>query len=125
MSEPRIEAERPADPRQGTIHPPIPHELLCANPEGWRGLPWATISMVAAGFLLLVIGMARAAELPGRYEITLFHAGKNYDHVERTHFVLSGPYESREACKVAIVRVRVMVSGARLQCTPIEMGRVK
>ncbi len=103
----------------------IQWDMQPANPEGWRGLPWATISMVAAGFLLLVIGMARAAESPDRWQITLFHAGKNYDHVERTHFVLSGPYESREACKVAIVRVRVMVSGARLQCTPIEMGRVK
>ena len=80
----------------------------------------ATVAtVVVAGLLILSIAVARAAEPASRpYEITLHYAGKDYNRVQRTFITLPAVYESKEACKVAIVRVRVAVSGARLVCTP-------
>lgn len=85
--------------------------------------------VIGAAAVLVAIGLARAAEPASRpHVITVHFAGKDYDHVSRTHLVLGNPpvtYASRETCAVAITRVRVAVSGARLVCTPAETGRVR
>ena len=79
------------------------------------------LAFLVPGALLLLIGIARAAEpepASRPHEITLHFAGKDYDAVQRTHMALPAVYESRETCNIAIVRVRVQISGARLVCTP-------
>lgn len=94
-----------------------------ADPD--RRLPrWFWVMLIAMALTVVGISVARAAEVPGRWEITLFHAGKDYDVVARTHRVLA-VYDSREECRNAIVRVRVQVSGARLVCNPVGQERVR
>lgn len=114
-------AEQSADPRSGsTVWRAVPERH--DNPP--RYLWWVWI-VVVLGLLMVTVGIARAAE-PGTrpYEITLHFPGTDYDKVSRTHYTLA-VYESKEACRVAIVRVRVAVSGARLRCNPVEQGRVQ
>lgn len=77
------------------------------------------LAFVLPGALLLVIGIARAAE---PHEITVTYPGKDYDEVRRTHFALH-VYESREECLNAIVRVRVRVPGVRLKCDAVRSLR--
>lgn len=80
---------------------------------------WWIFLVVVFGIILLSIGIARADT--GPHVITVYAPGKDYDQVRRTHFVLGDPpfvYDGKTACNVAIVRVRVHLSGARLQCNP-------
>ncbi len=81
--------------------------------------------MIAVGFAAGWFGVARAAERIGRWEITLLYSGKDYDGVSRTFRTLGAPFESKTECDITITRVRVLVSGARLRCDPVEEWRVK
>ncbi len=81
------------------------------------------LAFVLPGLCLLAIGIARADEPARPYVITVVYHGKDYDHVQRTHFTLGQPpvvYESKVACDIAITRVRVHLSGAKLQCNPLR-----
>lgn len=88
---------------------------------------WWIFVLVIFGVLLLTIGIARGDQPPRRpHQITLLFFGNAYDQVARTHMVLGNiTYESREDCMVSIVRVRVMISGARLRCDPVEEARTQ
>lgn len=85
------------------------------------------LAFVLPGLVLLAIGIARAAEPAHRpHVITLLFPGSAYDLVGRTSLTLGRePYDSKTACDIAIVRVRVAISGARLRCDPVEGGRVR
>jgi hypothetical protein len=123
MSETRTEAERANDPRTGTHIHPEALMLMHANPD--RSIPRGVWIFVAAALLIVAgIAIARAAETPARWDMTLFHLGKDYDLVAATHRVLA-TYDSREECLVMITRVKVHVSGARLQCNPAETRGVR
>ena len=90
-------------------------EFRPANPEPPRYL-WLIFAMVVVSVGLLLIGIARAADF---YVITVYQSGKHYDETRPTHFALGGVvYESKVACDVAITRVRVHLSGVKLQCNP-------
>ncbi len=106
---------------QWDLHPAEPD---CRRVDRWI---LATAWGAAFGCFLFVawVSLAHAAEVPRPHEITLHFKGKDYDKVRRTHLTLGvngkpAIYESYETCKVAIVRVRVAVSGARLVCRPVE-----
>lgn len=77
--------------------------------------------------LVLIASDARPAErtLDSPYEITLFRRGADYQADRPTFETVAGPFESREACRIAITRVRVLASGVRLVCTAIETARVR
>lgn len=77
--------------------------------------------------LALVASDAFGAErtVDGEYEIVLFRAGKDYRVGQPTFETIGAPYESREACRVAITRVRIQASGVRLVCAAIETARVR
>jgi len=123
MSELRTEAESANDPRTGTHIHPEALMLLHAKPD--RSIPRGVWIVVAAALLIVAgIAIARAAETPARWDMTLFHVGKDYDLVSATHRVLA-TYDTREECLVMITRVKVHVSGARLQCTLAVGGRVR
>lgn len=123
MSEHRDEPERANDPRSGSyIHPEF-LQYVPAEPD--RKLPHWFWVMLGALFLAIAgMSIARyALAAEGPHVITVYFAGKDYDKVQRTHFVLGvngapAIYESRETCNIAITRVRVHLSGARLQCNP-------
>ena len=107
MSEPR-------DPHdwERSLGGSIQWDFHHATPD--RRLPrWLWIMLGACVLVIAGISIARAAEIPGRWEITLFYSGKDYDFVSATHRVLA-TYDSREECRVVIARVKVHVSGARL-----------
>lgn len=79
---------------------------------------WWIFVLVILGITMLTIGIARADQ-PRPYVITLYMPGQHYDENRRTHFVLGDVvYETKVACNVAITRVRVHLSGVRLQCNP-------
>ncbi len=84
------------------------------------------IGMTVVGFAAgwWAMKAANAAERIGRWEITLLYSGKDYDGVSRTFRTLGEPFDSKTACDVAITRVKILVSGARLRCDPIEQWRV-
>lgn len=82
---------------------------------------WVIIAIIAVG----LIGGVQGAERLGKYEITLLYSGKDYDSVSRTFRTIGEPYDSKVACDVAITRVKVLVSGARLRCDPVESFRVR
>ncbi len=112
MSEPRNTPDYDPSPGGSTdweMHP--------ATPD--RKLPrWFWIMVIVMG--LAIVGM-RAVGAAEPYVITLTYQGNDYDHVQRTHFVLGDPpfiYDDKTACDIAIVRVRIHLSGARPQCTP-------
>lgn len=90
---------------------------------------WWIFLVVILGVIMLSIGYARGDEPARPFVITLYlpgqhyDVGKEYDPNRRTHFVLGVDekpvvYQSKVACDVAITRVRVHLSGARLQCNP-------
>lgn len=96
-------------------------EFHPATPD--RKMPrWFWVMLAVA--LLSIVGISIARYAHGAQEphvITVYFAGKDYDHVQRVHFVLGTPpmvYESKLTCDIAITRVRVHLSGARLQCNP-------
>ena len=123
MTDPRQDARQSDDPRSGTHYHPEFLQFVPATPD--RRLPrWFWIMLAVAALLIAGMSIARAAEVPGKWEITLYHKGANYDAVERTHRVLA-TYDSRAECQVMITRVKVHVSGARLVCAPAETRRVK
>jgi len=80
--------------------------------------------MLAVGMACLLFGCprARAAErvIEGPHEIVLLAFGKDYDIAGRTIIRLSGPYDDRAACKEAMKRLVVKVTGAKLACFPVE-----
>lgn len=92
-----------------------------------RDLAMAAAVMAGVGFCLALFFVPRAgaAERLGQYTITLLYSGKDYDSVSRTFRTIGEPYESRETCLVAITRVKVLVTGARLRCDPVEQFRVQ
>lgn len=125
MSEEVRDTPAPYEPSRatGSIVPPVPHDFMHAEPD--RKLSrWLWAGVGVCILILAGISIARAAETPARWEITLFHAGKDYGLVAATHRVLA-TYDSREECRVMITRVRVHVSGARLVCAPAETRRVR
>lgn len=123
MSEPRHEPDPANDPRSGTFHHP---EFLQFVPaEADRTLPrWFWVMLAVMALSIVGISIARYAfAAEGPHVITVYFAGKDYDQVRSTQIVLGvngapAIYESRETCNVAITRVRVHLSGARLQCNP-------
>ncbi len=91
-----------------------------------RDLAMTAALMVGAGLvaLLFLAPLASGAERLGSYTITLLYAGKDYDSVSRTFRTIGEPYDSKTECDIAITRVKVMVSGGRLRCDPVETFRV-
>ena len=89
----------------------------------------ATLLAVAVGGAAIWFGLAkaRAAErtLPGPYEIVWLRAGKDYRVDAPNLDKLAGPYESREACLIAIKSVKVRESGVRMRCDPIDPWRTR
>jgi hypothetical protein len=67
-----------------------------------------SILIAVAGAALFMTAAAHAEP----YEIVM--AWKK--PTDKGHQTLGSPYESKEECRNAITRVKIMVSGARLQC---------
>lgn len=84
---------------------------------------WVAPALIIIGCIAIARGVI-GAERPGKYEITLLYSGKDYDSVSRTFRTIGEPYDSKVACEIAITRVKVMVSGARLRCDLVEQWRV-
>ncbi len=119
MSEPRDTH----DDHERTLGGSIEWDLHPAKPDR-RVDRWLWVMIGVCILIIAGISIVRAAETSGRWEITLFYAGKDYDLVTQTHRVLA-TYDSREECRVMITRVKVHVSGARLVCAPAEARRVR
>lgn len=89
----------------------------------WR---WIAAAVVAVGIIATVRGVYGAERFnPGPHEIVITYAGKDYDADRRNILVLGQPFDSREECLNAIVRVKILVSGARLRCLAVETRRVR
>lgn len=86
---------------------------------------WVAGACLVIGGIAIARGVFGAERVtPGPHEIVLFAHGKDYEIAGRTFFVLSGPYEDRAACKEAMKRLVVKVTGGKLACFPVETGRV-
>lgn len=89
---------------------------------------WIAVAITGAGVFALAFAAprAKAAErtVAGPHEIVWYRAGKDY-RVDAPNFdrADSPPYESREACLIAIKTVKVRESGVRLRCEPVEGWR--
>lgn len=71
--------------------------------------------------LVLIASDARPAErtIPGEYEINIYKPPGSIIALK------NGRHESREACKHAILFVKIKESGVRLRCDPVEQSRVR
>ena len=86
---------------------------------------WVAAAFVIVGALAIARGVWGAERVvPGPHEIVLTAFGKDYDIAGRTIIRLSGPYEDRAACKEAMKRLVLKVTGAKLACFPVEEMRV-
>ena len=93
-------------------------------------MKWVALTFCSLGLSLIAICAPRAAQESTPHEITLLYAGKDYEAAGRTQVTLGVngrpfEYESREACRIAITRIRVEVTGARLRCDPVDPRRVR
>ena len=87
--------------------------------------PWIAPAMVIVGCIAIARGVKGAERItPGPHEITLVAYGRDYD-AGRTLIVISGAYEDRAACLAALKGVRVMVTGMKAVCFPVEGYRVR
>lgn len=81
-----------------------------------RASDFVAFAVIAAGLVLLCVSAALAAETE-RWEIIRYARGADYEKFDRAHAGLGNEtYASRTECEIAIVRVKVMTSGVRLQC---------
>jgi hypothetical protein len=82
------------------------------------------VAMVIGGIVLGMCAAGRAAEVPGRFEIVAYPAGRDLREDRPNLIVISGPYAGREECRIAIASVK-LANGNRLRCDRIEDRRVK
>lgn len=108
-------------------HPTYPQRPLPA-PEPIKRhyclLKWVLACMaIVAGISIARAVWGAERTTPGPHEITLLFDGADLEHVSRSFFTLSGPYESKAICERAKTGLVVMVKGARLRCDPAEKGK--